>query len=127
VTIDFTRKRFWGLYRISEHLEGVTNAALGTNLIRRTGSRYFLASSVFIETDTDATRLVAGSSNIDRDIKVDAVHSINDFIGDQEDSLLVKSIKINNIFGWFGFPFLVLGVLGLFGWPSSIIRHLKNR
>ena len=55
---------------------------MDTNLVRRTGSRHFLASGVFIETDSEAIRLMAGSSNTDEQLKWDMIESINDFIDD---------------------------------------------
>jgi hypothetical protein len=127
VTIDFTRRHFWGLYRISEHLEGVKDASLQTNLIRRIGNRKTLTSGVFIETDTEAVRLFAGSSNVNDAVKWEAIRSINDFIDNRVETTLTKTFRVINIFGWFGLPFLILGVLGFIGWPSSIVHHWKAR
>jgi len=126
-TINFTRVHFWGLYRVREHIEGAENATLKTSLIDRIGPRHALVSGVFIQTDTEAVRLFAGSSNFGEDLKWEVVNSIKDYIDNPDEVDFRRSYRIANIFGWVGLPFLLLGVLGLVGWPSSIIRHWKNQ
>ena len=129
VTIDFTRKHFWGMYRVEEHIEDVENATLKSSLARTTDirrTRKTLVSGVFIQTETEAVRLIAGSSDIVDALKLDAVRSINNFIDTSDQTEFSKTIRLSNIFGWFGLPFLLIGVLGLIGWPSSIIKHLKD-
>lgn len=129
VTIDFDRSHFWGLYRVKEHIEGVENASLKTSLTRTSGirrTRQTLVSGVFLETEAGAVRLLAGSSNVDDDLKREAVRSINDFIAAPERTSYSNTIRLANVFGWFGLPFLAIGVLGLVGWPGSIIRRLKD-
>ena len=127
VSLDLTRKHFFGLYTFREHIEGAEYATLDTNLVRRTGNRRFLASGVFIETDSEVVRLVAGSSNTDDKIKWEMFESINDYIDSSAVLDYDQTFRVSNIFGWFGLPFLVLGMLGLVGWPSSIWRHWKDR
>lgn len=127
VTFDFTRKHFWGIIQIKENVEGVENATLKTSLYRRKHNRHFLGTGVFIETDTEAVRLIAGSSNVDDDIKRNMVRAINDFVNDPSDQEFDRTFRIANLFGWFGLPFLILGVLGILGWPSSILNQWKER
>jgi hypothetical protein len=127
VIIDFNRRHYWGLWQINEHVENVQNAALQTSQIHRSGPRRIgLVSGVFIETETEAVRLLAGSSNIDDDLKREIVQSINNFINDPEQNHYTGTFQVANIFGWVGLPFLILGVAGLLGWPASIVRHLKG-
>lgn len=127
VTIEFTRKHYWGLWQVKEHLENVQNAALKTSLIHRSNPRRIrLTSGVFLETENEAVRLLAGSSNVNDDVKRDAVESINSFIANPEQKHFNKTIRLTNIFGWVGLPFLLLGVLGLLGWPASIYQYLKT-
>ncbi len=125
VTIDFRRVHFWGLVQINEHVEGVHNADLDTSMIRR-ARRHRLVSGVFLVTGSDAVPLFSGSSNVDSDLKWEAVNSLNDFIRDEEERSYARTFSIRNAFGWVGLPFLVLGVLGVIGWPSAILRHLKG-
>jgi hypothetical protein len=128
VTIEFTRKHYWGLWQVNECLEEVQNATRKTSITHRSGPRRIrLTSGVFIETETGAVRLLAGSSTVDDKLKLETVNSINDFINDPTQTDFEKKIRVSNVFGWVGLPFLVLGVLGLIGWPGSIIRHLKER
>jgi hypothetical protein len=127
VSIDFTRKHFWGLWQVREHIENVQNATLKTSLIHRSNPRRVrLVSGVFIETEDQAIRLLAGSSNIDDNLKREAVNSLNAFIADPAQDDYAQTFRIANIFGWVGLPFLILGVWGLLAWPSSIIRQLKK-
>ena len=129
VTIDFSRHHFFGLYRVERHVEGVENATLKSSLVRRSGirnTRKTLVSGVFLETQNEAIRLIAGSSDVNDALKLDLVRSINAFIDDVIQTDYQNTIRISNIFGWFGLPFLVLGVFGLIGWPFSIIKHLKD-
>jgi hypothetical protein len=127
VRVDFTRKHFFGIYQVHEQVDGVENAALKTTLYRRKSNRHFLGSGVFIETGTEAVRLVAGSSNMDDDLKWEMVRTINDFIDDPETLEVHRTFRITNLFGWFGLPFLILGVWGLLAWPFSILRQIKAR
>jgi len=108
VTLDLTRKHFLVLYTLREHIKATEHATLDTNLIRRTGSRYFLASGVFIETESEAVRLMAGSSNTDDKFKWDMIERINDFIDSPDYDQTFRAISI-------------------FGWSTSIIRHWKDR
>jgi hypothetical protein len=129
VTIDFTRKHFWSIYKIEENIEDVENASRKTSRVRRSGinrTTKTLVSGVFIETEAEAVRLIAGSSNVNDALKLDAVRSINDFIENPDQTQFSKTIRLSNIFGWFGLPFLILGLLGLIGWPSSIIKRLRD-
>ena len=128
VTIDFNRRHYWGVWQTNEHLENVQNATLRTSLTHRSSPRRIrLTSGVFIETETEAVRLLAGSSNVDDDLKRDTVQSINDFINDPQQSHYTRTIRVANIFGWVGLPFLVLGVLGVVGWPFSIVRYWREK
>ena len=127
VTIDFNRRHYWGVWQIDEHLENVQNATLRTSLTHRSRPRRIrLTSGVFVETETEAVRLLAGSSTVDDNLKRDIVQSINDFVNDPEQSDYTRTIRLANIFGWVGLPFLILGVLGILGWPFSIIRYWQE-
>ena len=70
-------------------------------------------SGVFLENETEAVRLLAGSSDVNENLKWDAVQSIKDFIKDPQQDEFQKTIRLTNLFGWFGLPFLLLGLLGL--------------
>jgi hypothetical protein len=128
VTIDFTRKHFFGLYRVEEHIDGVVSATQKSSLVRKPGvdTRKSLVTGVFVENENEAVRLIAGSSDVNDTLKLDAVRSINEFIADADQTEFSKTIRLSNIFGWVGLPFLVLGVLGLIGWPFSIFKYLQE-
>lgn len=128
VTIEFHRKHFWGLWQVNKRIENAQNATLKTSHSHRTGTRHriTLTSGVFLETETEAVPLLAGSSNIDDNLKWEVVNSINDFIDDPGQKHYARTFSLANVFGWVGLPFLALGILGLIGWPGSIISHLKG-
>ena len=128
VMIDFTRRHFWGLYRVEQHIEGVENATRKSSLVSKAGvgTRKTLVSGVFIETESQAVRLIAGSSNVNDALKLETVRGINDFIDDPSQTQFSKTIRLSNVFGWVGLPFLVLGVWGLIGWPFSIMKHIRG-
>ena len=86
-----------------------------------------MTSGVFIETETEAIRLLAGSSNVDDELKREIVDSINDFIDDPEQRHYAQTVRLANIFGWVGLPFLALGVLGVVGWPFSIVKYCREK
>jgi hypothetical protein len=126
VTIEFTRKHYWGLWPVHEKLEDVQQATRKTSITHRSVPRRIrLTSGVILESQYEAVPLLAGSSNIDDEIKNDAIGSINDFIDDPTQTYFEKSICVRNVFGWVGLPFLILGALGLVGWPGSIFRYLR--
>ena len=126
--IEFTREHYWGLWEVNEYLEDVENATLKTSITHRSRPRRIrLTSGVFIETETEAVRLLAGSSTVDDKLKSEAVDSINEFIKDPGKTDFEKTFRVRNVFGWVGLPFLILGILGLIGWPGSIIRRLKEK
>jgi hypothetical protein len=51
---------------------------------------------------------------------------MNEFISGTGPAQYSRTFKIRNVFGWFGLPFLALGLLGLAGWPVSILRYRKQ-
>ena len=128
VTIEFTRKHYGGLWQVHERLEDVQQAARKTSITHRSGPRRIrLTSGVILESQSQALPLLAGTSNVDDPLKNDLIEGINAFIGDPTQTYYEKSVRVRNVFGWLGLPFLVLGILGLIGWPGSIVRHLRNR
>jgi hypothetical protein len=127
VTISFQRRHYWGLTQVNETIENVQKATLKSSLIHRSQPRRLRSvSGVFLENETDAVRLLAGSSDVNDNLKWDAVQSINDFIKEPQQDEFRKTIRLTNLFGWFGLPFLLLGVLGLLGWPAAIIQYLRK-
>lgn len=128
VVIDFQRQHFFGLWQVNEHIEKVKEAAIKTSRTHRSGDRLqtIFVSGVFLETETEAVQLFAGSSNVNENEKQEAVESLNNFIHDPAQKNFSKRFSITNIFGWAGLPFLAIGIMGLIGWPGSIIKYLKT-
>ena len=94
------------------------SASLESNRVRRirpVGNSRTLVSGVFINSAEASERLIAGSSNLNEKTKQEAVRSINEFVSSNEGEVYSHRFKINNVFGWVGLPFLLIGVLGLVG------------
>jgi hypothetical protein len=125
ITMDIERKHFWGLYTVERHVENAINADLTTARFRQ-GGRWRRATGVFLITEGEPVRVMAGSSDADYKLKWEMINSINDFIKSENELIYNRTFHIHNIFGWFGLPFLVLGILGLIGWPGSIIKRLRD-
>jgi hypothetical protein len=81
-----------------------------------------MAPSVFLVTKSEAHRVMAGSTDVDEKLKWRTVKNINEYIDNPNVLSYNKTFRIHNVFGWFGLPFLVFGVLSLVSWPGSIIK-----
>jgi hypothetical protein len=125
VSMDVTRRHYWGLYTVENHVDHVINADLANDRFRQ-GGYWRRASGVFLVTETDRVRVMAGSSDVDDKLKWKIVESINEFVEDPNATYYDETYRIHNIFGWFGLPFLVLGILGLIGWPGTIIKKMRD-
>ncbi|NUM43922.1 MAG: hypothetical protein HUU38_04380 [Anaerolineales bacterium] len=127
VTIDFTRTHFWGLYRTTRHLEGVTEVTLESRTSDRTNTRPMTTvSGVFLVTATQSESLFSFFSNTDDSLKSEAMDSLNGFLTDPQQRTYDQTFAMRNIFGWCGLPFLIIGLLGLFGWPGTIFKALRS-
>ena len=54
------------------------------------------------------------------------ITKINSFINTENKRNFSETFKIRNVFYWVGLPFLAIGITGLIGWPSSIIKLIKD-
>jgi hypothetical protein len=125
VTMHLQREHYWGLYRVEEQAEGVLGAEWKNFRFRQSGY-WRRAASVYLVTETEPLRVIAGSSDADENLKWEIIHSVNDFIKDPGATVYEETFRIHNKFGWFDLPFLVLGILGLIGWPGSILKRLRG-
>lgn len=125
VTMNLTREHYWGLYKVEVQVVGVLNADMANDRFRQ-GGYWRRASGVFLVTEKDRVRVMAGSSDVDDKLKWEIVESVNEFINNPVATRYDETYRIHNVFGWFGLPFLILGVLGLVGWPGAIIKRLRD-
>ena len=112
INMHLEREHFWGMYRIEEHVEGVLGADLKNDRFRHSGY-WRRASYVHLVTATGTVRVIAGSSDVDDKLKWEIVNSVNAFVNNPSRTHLDETYRIHNVFGWFGLPFLALGVPGL--------------
>ena len=82
-------------------------------------------SSVFLVTATQSESLFSFFSNTDDSLKDEAMDSLNSFLTDPTQRTYDQTFAMRNIFGWCGLPFLIVGLLGLFGWPGTILKALR--
>ena len=84
----------------------------------------------FLRRNSDSTLVifeVSGPGVIHRFWTPTPTNDTLDFYIDNPDQVeFSRTYRIRNVFGWVGLPFLLLGVLGLVGWPSSIIRNWQE-
>lgn len=127
VSMDITRSHFAGLYTIHSHVENVEGATRSYTRVPKPGVGSYRSgrstlSGVFLIGEPAGVRVIAGSSNVDGALKFELIDSINTFIDSEDRTSYHQVFRIANIFGWFGLPFLAIGVLGLLGWPFSLFR-----
>ena len=127
VSIDLSREHYWGLYKVEEHVDDIIGARIITSRPKRIGKARRLVSGVYLVTAADEhIRLLAGSSSTDYSTKREMVLAVKEFVESPEQTQFEQRFRIQNAFGWFGLPFLILGVLGLIGWPGTIIKKLRD-
>lgn len=124
VSMSLRREHFWGLYVVEQDVDAVLGADLKNDRFRQDG-RWRRASGVHLVTETGSVRVIAGSSDADGALKWEIVNDVNDFVASPLEAAFDETYRIHNAFGWFGLPFLVLGVLGLLGWPSAILKRVR--
>jgi len=125
-TLVVDRSHYFGLIHNKFEIEEVEGARWVNTRVRRAGKPRRLLSGVYLVSDSEEQPLFFGSSNINEDLKWQAINEINDFLEDPEALVFSAAYRIRNLFGWFGLPFLVLGVWGLLAWPFSVIKGLKE-
>ena len=126
VTISVDRAHFFGLIHNRFQVEDVKEVNWVNTRIRRIGKPRRTISGVFLITETEEQPLFFGSSNLNEDLKWRAINEINAFIDSTHQQEFLATYRIRNAFGWFGFPFFVLGIWGLLAWPFSIIKGIKD-
>jgi len=127
ITMELSRRHYWGLLTVEEQIEDVRFVTRDSSLIRRIGPRHALVSGIYLVSETQAVPLFFGASNVDDRVKQTALESISAYIADDAQQTYSETFSIANLFGWFGLPFLVLGVWGLLGWPFAIVRSLRDQ
>lgn len=119
------RSHYLGLIHQEFEIEEVEGASWVNSRVRRAGRPRRLLSGVYLVSGAEERPLFFGSSNLYEDLKWQAINEINDFIKDPADLEFSAEYRIRNLFGWFGLPFLILGVWGLAAWPFSIVKGLR--
>jgi hypothetical protein len=125
-TLIVNRSHYFGLIQQDFQISDVEQASWVNSRVRRVGKPRRLLSGVYLISTTEEQALFFGSSNVDEDLKRQAITEINDFIADPESQDFSAVYRIRNIFGWFGLPFLVLGVWGILAWPVSILKGVDE-
>ena len=124
-TLTVDRSHYFGLIHQEFQMDDVEDASWINTRVRRPGKPRRLLSGVYLISTSEENPLFFGFSNVNEDLKWQAIDEINTFLDDPEIQEFTADYRIRNLFGWFGLPFLVLGVLGILAWPFSIIMGLE--
>jgi hypothetical protein len=125
-SFNIHRTHFWGLVNLKGRVDHVTEAEVRTDS-SGTGTRRTTTSNVFLISGNKATSVFTGSSSVNNEDKRDLVRGVNAFIKDEEQDRFEETVNWHNVFGWVGLPFLAIGVIGLLGWPWTIVRKWQER
>jgi hypothetical protein len=126
-----TRAHLLGLHAVSEDLRGVREAAI---VVRRTAISGFQRSSpsvsgVVLRAHSGDIPLFWGFSNVDDEQKREFKAALDSYILGADRNPFSQTFVISNLFGWFGLPFFLIGVVGVLSWPMIFVscwRKLKN-
>jgi hypothetical protein len=124
------RSHLGGLYTVRALLRGVTAVVIET---RRTGGgsgRSFLSagltSGLLIRAESGDTPLFAGYSNVDEAYRRQIARKLNAFIRRGEAARFSEQFRISNVFGWIGLPFFLFGLVGVIGWPLTLLARSRR-
>jgi hypothetical protein len=122
------RSHLFGLYVAQTQVTGVTGASVETQRTAAGGSsrRGLIVSNVVIAADSGPTALFWGYSNVDDNYKRAIAKDLNAFIKRGGATRYSEVFAIRNLFGWVGLPFLLLGVVGVLGWPASVVSRWRR-
>lgn len=123
VTLTVDRSHYFGLIHQEFQVDDVEGASWINTRVRRPGKPRRLLSGVYLISETEEKPLFFGSSNLNEDLKWRAIHEINAFLDDPGAQEFSGEYRIRNIFGWFGLPFLILGVCGILAWPAHFFQE----
>jgi hypothetical protein len=129
VDATVTRRHFFGLYTVTARPIGVTAAVIETRRGSASVGTTFRAvptSGVVLRADSGDTPLFFGTSNVDESYRRAIARKLNAFIGREGDQRLSEVFRVRNVFGWVGLPFLLIGVVGLFGWPLTALSRRRR-
>lgn len=117
VTMDIVRTHFWVVKTVHRHVEGAQGAEIET---KDTDDGYL--SGAVIKGDNSSVSVLSGFSNTDERLKRKIINQVNTFLRDGSEGRFDQSFHLRNVFGWFGLPFFIIGVLGALCWPFNIIK-----
>lgn len=116
VTLTWTREHFGGLLRLHRQLENVTGASLETSHTGRPGT------TLIIHSAAGDRPLLAGPSELDDAVKVDALALVNAYLADPGRATFDATLRVRTLFGWVGLPILLAGLLGLVSLPQLLLH-----
>jgi hypothetical protein len=127
VSGKITRSHLFGLYSDSTELEGITEAAIETRRSRMSSSNpaSLFVSGLVLHSRSGSTPLFWGFSNVDEKYKARIRNALNQFLRGDGDSFR-DTFVIRDIFGWFGLPFLLIGIVAALSWPVIIVARWRK-
>ena len=125
VVFDYTQEFFWGFLEFPQHIEDVKFAEI-SSVSYGSGRKRRHLSTIVLASDSEKKALIGGFSNLDSKIKNRMLDKINSYVKQPDEKSYSDTIRIRNAFYWIGLPFFAIGIIGLIGWPSCIIRSLRK-
>ncbi|MBI4374867.1 MAG: hypothetical protein HY549_00295 [Elusimicrobia bacterium] len=119
-TVDCLIKERLGLGLWTRELEvrDVRAAKLATSGGRGSGlSRAVVSRPVLVSADGKRHAILMGASNVDRKAKKEMLRSVKSFLGDQSRASFELSVRLRNVFGYFGL--LMLAFTGFCLWKMA--------
>ncbi len=125
IVVNYTHEHFRGLWKIPHRIERVAYAEIVSSSHREYG-RIISGSSVVLTTDEKKRIPLGLTAGLDRGDMRRIVDCINRHIQDHAAEPLSETFRIRKIFYWIGLPFLAVSILGVLGWPRSIMKAAKE-
>jgi hypothetical protein len=125
-----TRAHFFGVYTVSAELRAIRQATMETGEARPRFGLVARVSAVALVSESGSTSIFAGLSNVDETYKRQIMRAVNQYIRGGDNRAFHETFTISNVFGWFGLPFLLVGVYAAVTWPVTIVwcwrRHIVS-
>lgn len=118
---ELTRSHFFGLYTVFTELRAIRQATIETREARPRHGLASPVSGVALVSESGSTPIFAGFSNVDETYKRQITRTVNQYIRSADNRSFRETFVVRNLFGWFGLPFLLIGIYAALSWPVTVL------